>query len=929
MPESPTLEFRWLFEQGPGAMLALLPDAAFTIAAATDSLLRATMTTREGTYGRPLFEAFPDGPTDTDATGVRSLRASLERALATRAPDTMPAQRCDLRRPESPGGGIEERQWRLTNTPVFGPDGQVRYLLHQAEDVTDAVGLAAARADAEAQRQRLHAVFMQAPTAIAIFMGPRYVIEQANPLVCRIWGRTREQVLGRPLFEALPEAAGQGFEALLDGVLRTGAPFVGTELPARIARLEGGAIEDVYFNFVYEPLRDALGRVEGVTVFASDGTETVRARRAAEAETVARERLSDGRLRQVVEASGIGMWALDVDADRVTADARFYALTGLATGAPMTRERFLGAAPLVDREVLTRAFDAALAGEHGGRYTVEHRTLGPGSAPERWVEARGRAIFDEAGRAVRLEGTLADIGERKQAERERETLLAREAAARAEAEAQRRQQHDVFMQAPVAIAILEGPEHVFSFANPAYRNLVGGRDVLGLPLREALPDVDGMGFDVLLDHVMRTGEPYAAHEVTLRLAHHADGESVILDFTYSPKRSTGGAVDGVMALVVDVTTTVRARHRVEALAEEVRASEAQLRLVMDALPLLVSFVTSGERYALVNKAYEGWFGEPHAAIAGRTVREFVGEAAYESLGPLVQRALAGEGFAIERYQVPYRSGGTRDVKITFIPHRGTPGRVDGYVSLIEDITVRRRFEEERRRQAEFEQQLIGIVSHDLRNPLNAILLSSRLLTRRESLSAHSIKGMVRIQNAAERATRMVNDLLDFTQSRLGGGIRIQPCAADLHAVTRAVLEEIEAAYPDRAVLATSDGDGAGEWDADRLAQVVQNLVTNALGYSPAGSAVRVTTRGEGDRVSLSVRNAGEPIPAPMLQRIFEPLQRGASEIDRTGRSIGLGLYIVKELVDAHAGTLGVESTEAAGTTFTVTLPRVAPTASAG
>jgi len=137
----------------------------------------------------------------------------------------------------------------------------------------------ATRAELEAERQRLHGVFMQAPVAITILRGPEHVVELANPRMCRVWGRTVEQVLGRPLFEALPELAGQGLEALLSGVLATGVPYVGTELPVKIARLEGGALEEVYFNFVYEPMRNPAGHVEAVLAVASDVTQEVQTRR--------------------------------------------------------------------------------------------------------------------------------------------------------------------------------------------------------------------------------------------------------------------------------------------------------------------------------------------------------------------------------------------------------------------------------------------------------------------------------------------------------------------------------------------------------------------------------------------------------------------------------------------------------------------------
>ena len=140
-------------------------------------------------------------------------------------------------------------------------------------------------------------------------------------------------------------------------------------------------------------------------------------------------------------------------------------------------------------------------------------------------------------------------------------------------------------------------------------------------------------------------------------------------------------------------------------------------------------------------------------------------------------------------------------------------------------------------------------------------------------------------------------------------------------MTREVLDEVESSYPDRDLRVRSSGDADGEWDPDRIAQVVQNLVTNALKYSPAGSAVHVETRGEDDVVILTVRNQGTPILPDALGRLFEPMKRATSGSDSASRSIGLGLYIVKHIVDAHQGTIEVESDASTGTTFTVRLPK--------
>ena len=229
--------------------------------------------------------------------------------------------------------------------------------------------------------------------------------------------------------------------------------------------------------------------------------------------------------------------------------------------------------------------------------------------------------------------------------------------------------------------------------------------------------------------------------------------------------------------------------------------------------------------------------------------------------------------------------------------------------------------------AEFRERLIGIVSHDLRNPIASILLGATSLLRREGLDEKTTRTALRIQTSAERASRLIRDLLDYTQARLGGGIRVERGPMDLHAVVRQVVEELEIAHPERSIEVRHEGDARGEWDVDRLAQVVGNLLSNALHYSPEGTPVSVQTLGAAQEVTLIIHNEGPPIPLALQANIFQPMQRASSETSAANRSVGLGLYIVKHLVMAHEGNIEVKSSEPEGTTFTVKLPRRAPVTS--
>lgn len=219
-------------------------------------------------------------------------------------------------------------------------------------------------------------------------------------------------------------------------------------------------------------------------------------------------------------------------------------------------------------------------------------------------------------------------------------------------------------------------------------------------------------------------------------------------------------------------------------------------------------------------------------------------------------------------------------------------------------------------------QFLAILGHDLRNPLGAILMSSQHLAGARGTESRTVKIAARILASAGRMQRMVNDLLDLTRTRLGSGIPIAPRPMDLEELSREVLAELFAFHSDRRFDLHTEGDLRGVWDADRLAQVLSNLVGNALQHGAPDRPVRVVARDHGEEVVLEVLNEGVVIPRALLASIFEPMVReGGRAGEQASTSLGLGLHISREIVIAHGGTVSVTSTEAAGTRFTVRLPR--------
>jgi signal transduction histidine kinase len=260
--------------------------------------------------------------------------------------------------------------------------------------------------------------------------------------------------------------------------------------------------------------------------------------------------------------------------------------------------------------------------------------------------------------------------------------------------------------------------------------------------------------------------------------------------------------------------------------------------------------------------------------------------------------------------------------VDFLQKPFAPEVLRAKVAVFAEIAAQRekllRYEEALRKR--FEQQLVGIVSHDLRAPLNTILLGAEVGLRRAETDAKSRQTFEITKAAASRAARLIHDLLDYTQLLSGGTLPIKPTKLCLFELSQRSMEELKLTNPQREFVVERTGATEGQWDPDRVTQAITNLVTNAAKY---GSERPISVRlvGLDTDVELEVHNWGEPIPPELVPNLFQPLKRGNS---RPGRgSIGFGLFIVHEVARAHGGSVAVESSPERGTSFRLRLPRAA------
>ncbi len=376
----------------------------------------------------------------------------------------------------------------------------------------------------------------------------------------------------------------------------------------------------------------------------------------------------------------------------------------------------------------------------------------------------------------------------------------------------------------------------------------------------------------------------------------------------------------MVGVVLDCTERERAEEKMRASAERYRLASSATHDVLWELNLATGNVYWGEagtdvfgyRVDEVGHDIAWWEQQVHPADRER---------ASTSLQALLD---SSEDSWREEYRFRRADGAYIDVLDRGVVVRDGRGKPLRMVGNMMDITERKRALELMAQEAEFRERFIGILGHDLRNPLNAITLSAKTLQRRGGLPPSEAKLAQRIEGSAQRMGHMISDILDLTRARLAGGLPLHLTPVELHPVCRQVAEELATVHPNRRISLELEGTGQGVWDGARLSQLLSNLLGNALEHSSPEAAVTVRCADTGGgQVLLQVHNPGPPIPNELLPSLFDPFRQAPSHREQgtRGSGLGLGLFVVREIARAHGGNVEVHSTREHGTTFRVRLPR--------
>jgi two-component system, OmpR family, sensor histidine kinase VicK len=373
----------------------------------------------------------------------------------------------------------------------------------------------------------------------------------------------------------------------------------------------------------------------------------------------------------------------------------------------------------------------------------------------------------------------------------------------------------------------------------------------------------------------------------------------------------------LQAANISLQQEINERTQVES---ALRQSEEQLRLVTNALPVLIAYIDDQECYQFNNQAYADWLGKSPQKIHGLPMHTVWGKDDYQRIQPHVQNALTGQIVTYEN-EIHLQDGSTRSVSVTYIPHVGIDDRVSGFFALTSDISDRKAIER-------MKDEFISVVSHELRTPLTSLHSALKILStgRLGILPSDGQKLLSIADENTERLVRLVNSVLDLQRIESGAvTMEKQACnASDLMIQAAAAMQSM--AQQHQIILVNQPLDIQLWVDPDYILQTLTNLISNAIKFSAPGGQVWLnvfaTTESKNQNVLFEVRDEGQGIPDDKLESIFERFQQVDSSDSRKKGGTGLGLTICRKIVEQHEGKIWVDSTLGVGSSFFFTLPVV-------
>jgi PAS domain S-box-containing protein len=765
-------------------------------------------------------------------------------------------------------GNMEDVYWTFSYSPVNDESGKPAGVFVTCNETTEKINTLKSLQDSNS---RYLNNIVQVPVAMCILRGSNHVVEIANEMMLNVWGKKAEDVMNKPLFEGLPEAKGQGFELLLDNVYNTGERFIASEHPTILPR--DGKLETAYIDFVYEALRESDGTISGVAATATDVTLQINARKKLEANEL--------KLNIVLDASELGTWEVDLSTGAIIYSDRIIEIAGYKKGTVLTHQEMLKQVHPDDLTIRENAFKEAF---ETGHLHYETRSIWPDGSIH-WIETKGKVFFNEAGKPATMLGTARDITDRHL----REENLARMAA---------------IVQSSSDAIISKDLNGIIISWNAAAEQIFGytEKEMIGQSVLKLIP-ADRIDEEASILMQIRSGER-VNHFETKRITKY--NEVLDISLTISPIRGIHGNIIGASKIARDITPEKEAKRLIA-------ANEKKFQVLADSMP---QFVWTADTAGNLN-----YFNQAVCLYSGLSKEQIKKEGWLQIIHPDDREANVkawmhavntGTDFIFE-HRFGRHDGEYRWQLSRAIPQKDAAGNIQMWVGTSTDI-------QEMKEQDQQKDFFISMASHELKTPVTSVkgyiqLLQSAYAKSEDNLLKQSLKV---IDKQIVTLTSLITDLLDVSKIK-SGSLVLNKQNFEITEMISEVVSQIQHVNPDHDI--SFIGNAATVFaDRERISQVLINLLTNAVKYSPNSKKIIIKDFIEDDQVVLSVQDSGIGISKIDQEKIFERFYRVEGKDEKTYPGFGIGLFISSEIIQRHNGKIGVTSEPGKGSVFYFSIP---------
>lgn len=778
-------------------------------------------------------------------------------------------------------GKIEDVYWTFSYSAIKDESGSHAGVFVTCTETTQKVQLLKKAVYSE---QQFRNMISQAPVGIAILKGEKLVVETANEPYLQIVARKKEHFVGRPLLESLPEVK-ERVEMLLLNVLKTGEPYYGTEFPVDI--IKNGSRKQSYFNFVYQPLRENGEDITGIIVIATDVTYMVNAREA----TLGNEK----KFRDYVNASPIPIGIYTGREMRIQA-VNEAILRTWDKDASVIGKTFREALPELEGQPFYQLLDDVYT--TGLPYHTDNDRVDlliNGEMKTFYFNFTYTPLKDEKGKVYGILNTAVDV-----------TALV---TAQQRLEESEKKFRNLIYEASVPTALLSGPEYVIEIANRAALQFWGKEDdIIGKRLIEAIPELEGQPYLDILDTVYNTSVTYKGHEDVVYLKTGGILRPVYVNFNYKKLDMGSKSFPRILLMGYDVTEQVLARRKAE---------EGEQRLNM-----ALEYTNTGSwdlNLQSMEIIYTPQLGEifgysADEKLTHKMMREHLHEEDREALVLQAFDKAMKTGLYYYEARVLRRDRTTRWIRTkgkVIYGANNTPLRMLGTMVDITDI------KNEQNRKDEF----IGIISHELRTPLTSLKGFAQFLHQRSVTAADSMSSsfLSKMERQVDKLNNLVQDLLDVTRIE-GGKLKFTITEIEFNRFVAETTELVQVTTLKKIEIEREPGEVYIDADRERLGQVLINLLTNAIKYSPGADRIIVTVTCNENNILCEVTDFGIGIAKENQRHVFERFYRETEDKSNTYPGMGLGLYISAEFINRLNGKIWVKSEKGIGSTFGFSLP---------